>query len=343
MYCIIRKILFLLDAETAHHIGLSSLSFIHKILPKRVFKWLFKIPDYSANRIDKNNLFHSLKIGLAAGLDKNAQHYKALAALGFQFVEIGTVTPRPQSGNPKPRLFRLIKDEAIINRMGFNNDGVQKIKERLTNKPTDIVVGVNIGKNKDTPNDKAIEDYLICFRELYSVADYFVVNVSSPNTPNLRELQEKEPLMQILKALREEEKKLSKDSAHKVILLKIAPDLSDDQLKDIVEVVVKSDIDGIIATNTTITRDNLRYEEDVDKYGQGGLSGKPLFEKSLYVVKKIKELLPDNKILIGVGGIDNTERAQMMLNAGANAIQLYTGFIYKGPQLITEIRKSINV
>ncbi len=341
MYSFIKKFLFLLDAETAHHIGLLLLSFLHKILPKKIFKFLFGIPEYSKDIIDKNNLFQNLKIGLAAGLDKNAQHYQALADLGFQFVEIGTVTPRPQSGNPKPRLFRLIKDEAIINRMGFNNDGVKKIKERLMNKPKDIVIGVNIGKNKDTPNEKAIEDYLICFRELYSVADYFVVNVSSPNTPNLRALQDKEPLTHILRTLREEEKKIS--DKRKIILLKIAPDLSDEQLKDIVEVVVKSDIEGIIATNTTITRDNLKYETNVSKYGEGGLSGKPLFEKSLQIIKKLKAILPSEKILIGVGGIDSAEKAQSMLNAGANAIQIYTGFIYKGPALITEIRKYIDV
>ncbi len=341
MYSFIKNFLFLLDAETAHHIGLSLLSILHKILPKKIFKLLLSIPDYSEKIIDKNNLFQNLKIGLAAGLDKNAKHYKVLADLGFQFVEIGTVTPRPQAGNPKPRLFRLIKDEAVINRMGFNNDGVKKIKERLKNKPLNIVIGVNIGKNKDTANEKAIEDYLVCYRELYSVADYFVVNVSSPNTPNLRALQDKEPLMHILKALREEEKKLS--DKRKIILLKIAPDLSDEQLKDIVEVVVKSDIDGIIATNTTITRENLKYEKSVSQYGEGGLSGKPLFERSLQIVQKLKVLLPSDKILIGVGGIDTAEKAQLMLNAGANAVQIYTGFIYKGPALITEIRKNIGV
>lgn len=341
MYSFIKKFLFLLDAETAHHIGLSLLSILHKILPKKIFKLLFGIPEYSKNIIDKNNLFQNLKIGLAAGLDKNAKHYKALADIGFQFVEIGTVTPRPQAGNPKPRLFRLIKDKAIINRMGFNNDGIKVIKKRLMNKPQDIVIGVNIGKNKDTPNEKAIEDYLICFRELYPMADYFVVNVSSPNTPNLRALQDKEPLMHILKTLREEEKKLS--DKRKIILLKIAPDLSDEQLKDIVEVVVKSEIDGIIATNTTITRENLKYEKNVNKYGEGGLSGKPLFEKSLQIIKKLKTILPSEKILIGVGGIDSAEKAQSMLNTGANAIQVYTGFIYKGPALITEIRKHIGV
>jgi dihydroorotate dehydrogenase len=338
MYPIIRNILFLLDAEKAHHWGLWGMSFFYKILPKKIFCRLFNVPNYPLPIIDKKNLFQHLKIGLAAGLDKNAQHYKALAALGFQFVEIGTVTPRPQVGNPKPRLFRLIKDEAIINRMGFNNDGVFKIKQRLINKPSNIVIGANIGKNKDTANEKAVEDYLICFRELYEVVDYFVVNVSSPNTPDLRSLQEKEPLIKILSALKDEEKNFSPNIT-KPILLKIAPDLNDHQLQDIVEVVKLTDIAGIIATNTTITRDGLKYEKHPEKYGPGGLSGKPLFDKSFEIIYKLKQLLPKDKILIGVGGIDSEDRAEKVFNAGANAIQLYTAFIYKGPAIIHKIRK----
>jgi dihydroorotate dehydrogenase len=342
MYPIIRNILFLLDAEKAHHWGLWGMSFLYKILPKKIFCRLFNVPNYPLPIIDQKNLFQHLKIGLAAGLDKNAQHYKALAALGFQFVEIGTVTPRPQAGNPKPRLFRLIKDEAIINRMGFNNDGVFKIKQRLINKPSNIVVGANIGKNKDTANEKAVEDYLICFRELYEVVDYFVVNVSSPNTPDLRSLQEKEPLIKILSALKDEEKKFSPNST-KPILLKIAPDLNDHQLQDIVEVVKLTDIAGIIATNTTITRDGLKYEKHPEKYGPGGLSGKPLFDKSFEIIYKLKQLLPKDKILIGVGGIDSEDRAEKVFNAGANAIQLYTAFIYKGPAIIHKIRKHCQI
>lgn len=340
MYSFFRHILFLLDAEKAHHIGLWALNIAYKILPHFLFQKIFSIEKFSTPH--SNNLLHSPKIGLAAGLDKNAQYYESLAACGFDFIEIGTVTPRPQPGNPKPRLFRLIKDEAIINRMGFNNDGVYKIKERLKHKPAHITVGANIGKNKDTPNEKAVEDYLICFKELYDVADYFVVNVSSPNTPQLRELQEKEPIMHILKTLKDYEKSILKNgSSFKQIFLKIAPDLNDEQLKDIAEVVVNTDISGVIATNTTIIRDGIVYEKNIEKYGSGGLSGKPLFEKSLNVVKKLRPLLPPDKIIIGVGGIDNPEKAKQMLEAGANAIQIYTAFIYHGPKIISDIRKAI--
>lgn len=339
MYSIIKKILFLLDPETAHHVALSGLNVLHNYLPKRIFQWLLNIPDYPAPTIDRNHLFKYLKVGLAAGLDKNAEYYKALAALGFQFIEIGTVTPRPQQGNPKPRLFRLLKDEAIINRMGFNNDGVEKIKRRLQDKPKDIIIGANIGKNKDTPNERAVEDYLICYTELYHLVDYFVINVSSPNTPNLRELQEKQALIHIITSLLEAEKKLANNLLPKPLFIKIAPDLTDEQLKDIAEVVTQTNITGIIATNTTITRDHLVYERDTEKYGSGGLSGKPLFEKSISVVQKMRKLLNSDKIIIGVGGIDSIDRARQMLQAGANAIEIYSSFIYKGPEIIKEIRK----
>ncbi len=342
MYSLIRKILFLLDPEKAHYIGLSSLKLLHQCLSKKLFQLVFNVPNYPKIQINKENIFHELKIGLAAGLDKNAQYYHALFDLGFQFIEIGTVTPKPQSGNPQPRLFRLIQDEALINRMGFNNDGVKKIKERLKNKPKEIIIGANIGKNKDTPNENALNDYLICYTELYDYVDYFVVNVSSPNTPQLRALQEKEPLMDILSTLLNEEKKLMKNSIPKPLFVKIAPDITDEQLQDIAEVITKTNITGVITTNTTITREHLIYEKNADKYGSGGLSGKPLFEKSLNIVKKIRTLLPSDKIIIGVGGINTPERAQQILNAGANAIQVYTAFIYKGPDIIRQIRKKIS-
>ena len=341
MYSLLRKILFLLDAETAHHIGLSALNISYKLLPEKLFRWLWHIPYYPPPAINKQSLFQHLKIGLAAGLDKNAQYYKALASLGFQYIEIGTVTPRPQHGHPKPRLFRLIKDEAIINRMGFNNHGVQKIKQRLLNKPPHIIIGANIGKNKDTPPEEAINDYILCFKELYSVADYFVVNVSSPNTPGLRTLQEKEPLIKILSALKQTENEINPNALPKPIFVKIAPDLTDSQLQDIAEVVKTIDISGVIATNTTIQRDGLKYEKHPEKYGHGGLSGKPLFEKSYTTVQKLKPYLPSDKILIAVGGINSPEKAQQMIMAGASAIQLYTAFIYKGPALIYEIRKKL--
>ncbi len=348
MYPIIRNILFLLDAETAHHLGLQLLKLSYKLLPKKLFRQLLSVHTNTQNIQIKNNIaihqnfFSSFKIGLAAGLDKNAEYIESLAACGFDFIEIGTVTPQPQPGNPKPRLFRLIKDEAIINRMGFNNDGADAIKKRLQNKPPHLIVGANIGKNKHTPNENAVFDYLYCYKTLYSVADYFVVNVSSPNTPNLRELQEKNALINIFTALKNEEKQLSSSTNKKPIFLKIAPDLTDEQLKDIAEVVLQTDITGIIATNTTITRDNLQYEQHPEKYGNGGLSGKPLFEKSLDIVKKLRIILPPHKIIIGVGGINSPQKAQLMKDAGANAIQLYTAFIYQGPKIISDIKKQIN-
>lgn len=343
MYSFIRKILFLLDAEKAHNIGLFGLNILYQCLPEKLFRWIFSIPNYPQQQINSNNLFINLKVGLAAGLDKNAKYYKALASLGFQFIEIGTVTPRPQEGNPKPRLFRLVKDEALINRMGFNNDGVEKIKKRLENKPKEIIIGANIGKNKNTPNENAVHDYLICYTELYNLVDYFVINVSSPNTPDLRALQEKESLIKIISAILNEEKKLKKNNFSKPLFVKIAPDLTDEQLHHIAEVIIQTNITGVICTNTTITRKNLIYEKDVEKYGSGGLSGKPLFEKSIYIIKKMRELLPPDKIIIGVGGIDSGEKAQQMIEAGANAIQVYTAFIYKGPQLITEIRQKLKI
>ncbi len=344
MYSCIRKILFLLDAEKAHHLGLSALTLLYKILPKRFFQLVFNIPNYPPVNFDRNNLFPHLKVGLAAGLDKNAQHYQVLAALGFQFIEIGTVTPIPQSGNPKPRLFRLLKDEAIINRMGFNNDGVKRIKKRLIHKPKNIIVGANIGKNKITPNELAVNDYLICFRELYDVVDYFVINVRSPNTPDLRSLQDKEPLLKIVSALKNEEQLLVKNNpSPKPILLKIAPDMTDEQIQDIAEVIQTTNITGVVATNTTISREHLIYEKHPEKYGEGGLSGKPLFDKSLNIIKKLRIFLSSDKIIIGVGGIDTEEKAEQMFKAGAHAIQLYTSFIYRGPSIITAIRKKLHI
>ncbi|GAB4204751.1 MAG: quinone-dependent dihydroorotate dehydrogenase [Bacteroidia bacterium] len=348
MYPLIRNILFLLDAEIAHHIGLKLLHLSYKLLPKKLFQKLLSVHTNTSNiqiknnTILNNNFFTSFKIGLAAGLDKNAQYFESLAACGFDFIEVGTVTPKPQPGNPKPRLFRLIKDQAIINRMGFNNDGADAIKKRLQNKPPHLIVGVNIGKNKNTPNETAVNDYLYCYKTLYNVADYFVVNVSSPNTPNLRELQEKHALINIFTALKNEEKQLSPSTAKKPVFLKIAPDLTDEQLKDIAEVILQTDITGVIATNTTITRDNLEYEQHPEKYGNGGLSGKPLFEKSIDIVRKLRLILPAHKIIIGVGGIDSPQKAQLMKDAGANAIQIYTAFIYHGPKIISDIKKQIN-
>jgi dihydroorotate dehydrogenase len=284
-------------------------------------------------------------VGLAAGLDKDAKLYEELSLLGFGFIEVGTVTPLAQPGNDKPRLFRLPEDEALINRMGFNNEGVLAMRDRLKNRKRGLIIGGNIGKNKITGNDQAISDYEKCFRELFDCVDYFAVNVSSPNTPGLRSLQEKEPLLKLLMHLQLVNVELSKDSGRekgKPILLKISPDLTDSQLDEIIDVVLGSKIDGIIATNTTITRENLSTSIDlVGKAGAGGLSGKPLASRSTAVIKYLSDRSKGRFNIIGAGGIHSPEDAIEKLKAGADLIQLYTGFIYKGPGLIKKINKKI--
>ena len=279
-------------------------------------------------------------VGLAAGFDKDAKLFKELGCLGFGFVEIGTVTPKPQPGNPKPRLFRLPKDEALINRMGFNNGGAVEAVHRLKNRPKDLIVGGNIGKNKTTPNEQAVDDYLICFNALFDYVDYFVVNVSSPNTPNLRALQEKEPLTHLLNTLQDENERRK---ARKPILLKIAPDLSNEQLDDIVDIVFETKIDGVIATNTTIERSGLHAsDEALNHIGAGGLSGKPLQKRATAVIRYLAEKSKGAFPIIGVGGIHSPEDAQEKLVAGASLIQLYTGFIYEGPGLVKRINKFLS-
>jgi len=270
-------------------------------------------------------------VGLAAGFDKNAVLFDELSAFGFGFIEIGTVTPKPQPGNPKPRLFRLKKDQALINRMGFNNDGVDVIAERLRHRKTAIIIGGNIGKNKTTPNEKAVEDYLICFDKLFEVVDYFVVNVSSPNTPNLRALQDKKPLTHILQSLQNENNKRDKP---KPILLKIAPDLTDSQLLDIIDIVNTTKIAGVIATNTTISREGLVSN---NKNETGGLSGKPLSNRATEVIHFLSEKSEKAFPIIGVGGIHSANDAQEKIKAGATLVQLFTGFIYQGPGLVKRI------
>lgn len=273
-------------------------------------------------------------VGLAAGFDKDAKLYKELSNLGFGFIEIGTVTPKPQPGNPQKRMFRLKEDEALINRMGFNNKGAWEAAKRLR-KNKNVLIGGNIGKNKTTPNEDAIHDYEICFDALYSVVDYFVVNVSSPNTPNLRELQDKEPLTKLLQAL--QDKNNSKPQS-RPILLKIAPDLTDEQLLDIIEIIKETKIVGVIATNTTISRENLTSENQKEN---GGLSGKPLTKRSTEVIKFLSEKSQNAFPIIGVGGIHSPEEAIEKLNAGASLIQIYTGFIYEGPGFVKRINKAI--
>ena len=276
-------------------------------------------------------------VGLAAGFDKDAKLYNELSNFGFGFIEIGTLTPKPQDGNPKKRLFRLKEDQAIINRMGFNNGGVDAAVIRLKNvhslKKEGVLIGGNIGKNKLTPNENAVDDYVICFNALFDVVDYFVVNVSSPNTPNLRELQDKEPLTNLLQILKNENSKKPKS---KPILLKIAPDLTNEQLLDIIDIVNVTKIDGVIATNTTISRDNLKSE---NKTEVGGLSGKPLANRSTEVIRFLSEKSHKSLPIIGVGGIHSAQDALDKLDAGADLVQLYTGFIYEGPKLVKDINK----
>ena len=279
-------------------------------------------------------------MGLAAGFDKNARYIDELSYCGFGFIEIGTLTPKGQEGNPKKRLFRLKRDQGIVNRMGFNNDGVEvAVKHLKKMRSNGVLVGGNIGKNKITPNHQANNDYLTCFNALFEYVDYFVVNVSSPNTPNLRALQEKEPLERLLGILVAENK--SKKSS-KPILLKIAPDLSNEQLDDIIEIVLKTEIDGLIATNTTISRENLiTSKETIENIGNGGLSGKPLANRSTDVIRYITQQSGGRIPIIGVGGIHSAKDAIEKLDAGALLVQLYTGFIYEGPGLIREINREI--
>ncbi|MFA7448580.1 MAG: quinone-dependent dihydroorotate dehydrogenase [Weeksellaceae bacterium] len=331
---VIRPLLFHFDPEKIHHFTFSILTFSAKI-PGVSFliRSMYVVKDKRLER-DVFGLKFKNPIGLAAGFDKDAKLYNELSDLGFGFIEIGTLTPLPQPGNPQKRLFRLKKDQAIINRMGFNNEGVKEAAKRLR-KNKNVLIGGNIGKNKMTPNEEAIRDYEICFDELYEVVDYFVVNVSSPNTPNLRELQDKKPLTDLLQSL--QTKNNSKTKA-KPILLKIAPDLTDDQLMDIIDIVKTTKIAGIIATNTTISREHLESENQTET---GGLSGKPLRERSTEVIRFLSEKSGKAFPIIGVGGIHSAEDALEKLNAGASLIQLYSGFIYEGPALLKKINKSI--
>lgn len=276
-------------------------------------------------------------VGLAAGFDKDAALYNELAYCGFGFIEVGTVTPKPQPGNPKKRLFRLTADEAIINRMGFNNRGVDEMVENLKKRKTDVIIGGNIGKNKVTPNEEAVNDYVLSFEALHPYVDYFVVNVSSPNTPNLRALQDKEPLTALLSTLK---KKNKEKTTQRPILLKIAPDLSNEQLDDVIEIVETTKIDGIIATNTTIDRSNLKTE-DPEKFGPGGLSGKPLTKRSTEVIRYIHDKSDGRIPIIGVGGIHSPKDAKEKLDAGASLVQLYTGFIYEGPGIVRKINEEL--
>ncbi len=327
---LIRPVLFRFDPEKVHY-------FTFSVLKNFPFATRLFLPKPVADpRLEREVFGLKFKnpVGLAAGFDKDAKMFQELSDLGFGFIEIGTLTPKPQDGNPKKRLFRLKEDQAIINRMGFNNGGVEAAVERLR-KNKNVLIGGNIGKNKVTLNEHAVDDYIICFEKLFPVVDYFVVNVSSPNTPNLRELQDKKPLTELLGTLQQLNSKKEKP---KPILLKIAPDLSDDQLLDIIDIVQETQIAGVIATNTTLSREGLQSE---NKQETGGLSGKPLTKRSTEVIRFLSEKSGKAFPIIGVGGIHTAEDALEKLEAGASLVQLYTGFIYEGPGLIGEINKKL--
>ena len=326
-----------MNAEQAHHFTFKTL------------KWTFRIPGVASL---VNVFFGSFKgyekevmglnfknpVGLAAGFDKDAKLYNELASFGFGFIEVGTLTPKPQAGNPKPRLFRLVEDESVINRMGFNNGGLDEAVLRLMKRKTDLIIGGNIGKNKVTPNEEALNDYLLGVEALHPVVDYFVVNVSSPNTPNLRELQEKEPLTKLLKAVQEKNNALGK----KPLLLKIAPDLTEGQLDDIIDIINSLELDGIVATNTTVSRDGLRTPASkVEAIGAGGLSGKVLRERSTEVIAYLRSRLKSSIAIIAVGGIFTGADAKEKLNAGADLVQVWTGFLYEGPAMVRRMLRNL--
>lgn len=336
MYKLIRFFLFLVDPERIHYFTFSFIRFIHKIPGKRaIISAMYRVDDPRLKKTVFGIEFPN-PVGLAAGFDKNAVLFDEFYSFGFGAVEIGTVTPMPQPGNEKPRLFRLPADQALINRMGFNNYGADSAAARLKfRKRGRPIIGGNIGKNKLTPNEDAGSDYLKCLRSLHDSVDYFTVNVSSPNTPGLRALQDKEPLMKILSDLKEENAKYTHP---KPILLKIAPDLTNEQLDDIIEIVRVTKIEGVIATNTTISREGLT---DPNKNEAGGLSGAPVTQRSTEVIRYLKTQSGNAFPVIGVGGIMSVQDALDKLDAGADLIQLYTGFIYEGPALVKKINKAI--
>ena len=334
MYGLVRSLLFLLPPEVSHDLSLETIDVAERLKLLSVVKKPVKQP------VKLWNLEFANPVGLAAGLDKSGDHFNGLGELGFGFIEIGTVTPRPQPGNPKPRLFRLPEHQAIINRYGFNNLGVDHLVERVKHRRYKGVLGINIGKNKDTPVEEAINDYIVCLEKVFPHADYITINLSSPNTPGLRSLQYGDELTKLLDSLKNRQSNLATEHQKNVpLLVKIAPDLTDDEIGNIAEVIKDKQIDGVIATNTTISREAVvghRYAEEV-----GGLSGKPVRKASTHVIKILHQELGDDIPIIGVGGISDGESALEKIQAGAKLVQLYTGFIYRGPALITEAADAI--
>ena len=340
MYKLFRFILFQFDAERVHYFVVGLLRLIHQIFPFRALFRAIYIKKDPKLAVQLFGLDFENPVGLAAGFDKNAAYIDPLSDCGFGFIEIGTITPKAQPGNDKPRLFRLKADQAILNRMGFNNDGVeQAITQLKARKNKHIIIGGNIGKNKWTPNEEATQDYVQCFEALFPYVDYFVVNVSSPNTPNLRALQEKGPLLELLSTLQGLNTAKPKQ---KPILLKIAPDLTDTQLDEVIEITFETQIAGLIASNTTISREDLQTPKAVvEALGAGGVSGKPLTKRSTEVVRYIHQKSAGKIPIIAVGGIHTAQDALDKFEAGASLVQLYTGFIYEGPGLIKEINQAL--
>ena len=338
IYPLLRNILFSLDPETAHGLGMSGMDFMHRA---GIACLLAKPP--ASQPVELMGLTFPNPVGLAAGLDKNGEHVDTLANLGFGFIEIGTVTPRPQPGNPKPRMFRIPEKQAIINRMGFNNDGVDKLLANIAGSQfarRGGILGINIGKNFDTPIEKAASDYLICLERVYGAASYVAVNISSPNTKNLRELQKDDALDALLGSLKAEQGRLAdRHGKHVPLVLKIAPDLEDTQIQSIADLLRQHRMDGVIATNTTLSREGVEGQKNAEE--TGGLSGAPVFERSTAVLRKLAEALAGEVPIIGVGGIMQGEEAAAKIKAGARLVQLYTGFIYRGPELIGEAAKAI--
>jgi dihydroorotate dehydrogenase len=337
---LIRPILFLLPPETVHHLVVKMLHIGFSIPGIRFLVQKYYAINDPAMETELFGIRFPNRVGLAAGFDKQANLYNHLAAFGFGHIEIGTVNPLPQPGNPKPRLFRLKKDQALINRMGFNNPGVEAFVENLRKHKPQVIIGGNIGKNTLTPNDNAVDDYLVCFNTLFDSVDYFVVNVSCPNIEGLGKLQDKGELIKIIEKLNESNQQ---KPVRKPILLKIAPDQSAGQLDDVIEVVERTGIDGIIATNTTTKRDDLvTNDSTVAEIGRGGLSGKPLKDKSTQTIKYLFEKSNGKIPIIGVGGIMSPEDAWEKIEAGASLVQIYTGFIYEGPGIVKQINKEIS-
>jgi dihydroorotate dehydrogenase len=335
---IIRPFLFLIDPEKVHHLVFQSLKFLF-VIPgiKNIVKNYYSV---SSKPIHLFGINFPNRVGIAAGFDKDAKLFDELSTFGFGFIEIGTLTPEPQPGNPKPRMFRLVADEGLINRMGFNNEGVDAAVKRLKKNKSKIIIGGNIGRNKTTDNENAIADYATCFEKLFDHVDYFAVNVSSPNTPGLRELQEREPLQKLLSHL------MALNRNHKIqkpVLLKIAPDLINSQLDEIIEIINVTGISGIIATNTTISRSSLQTSTAlIEQMGAGGLSGKPLTNRATEVIRYLSEKSGKKFPIIGVGGIHSPEDALEKIKAGADLVQLYTGFIYEGPSIVKKICKKLS-